>query len=590
MVIVMKDKKISYYHKCKYLLGKDAKRVVWCCAFGIISMLFSLANSIFAAYYGINKALMSGSFDKIVLATVVIGTLGMLSTLTFHVTYRLCLRIVKSVAIELRQRVFRKTIYLDTEYYNTHASGAMLNTIIYDVATFADGMTWSFQWICKLIVKILLSFTIVTFINFRLSLILWVIAPIVVVLSIFIFRKVGKQYDKRRTIVRKRLGFINEGIMGVKTVKSLNLEDDEDRTFKKFNREYGWANFKISIMNDSFWRMFDVFVYAGLALLFLNSYKLSISYGELFLYYQLFKDALYSVGHLAGEFDYFTEVAVSAGKIYNMLTYDPLIKDKEVTINKKDDLIGDIKFNNVTFKYPKGETVLKDFNFEIKPKQRVAIVGKTGSGKSTIASLLYRFYEPTGGNLTIDGIDYTDMKIQYIHEQIGFILQEPMLFDDTIYENLKYAKSDATEEEIYNAAKMVGAHEFIANLKDGYQTRIGESGILLSNGQKQLLAFARVILKDPSIVILDEATANIDSQTEYLIQKNIDEVFSGKTCLFIAHRLSTIQNCDKIVYLEKGKILEEGSHDELMELNGKYATLYKNQFIRRQLGELIEEA
>jgi len=584
----MKDKKISYYHKCVFLLGKDAKRVLICCGFGILSVLCSLSNSIFSAYYGINKALMSGDYDKIVFATIVIGILGLLSTLFFHVTYRMSLKIIKSVATVLRERVFRKTIYLDTEYYNTHASGAMLNTIIYDVATFADGMTWNFQWICRLMVKISLSFTLVTIINFKLSIILWIIAPIVAVVSVFIFRKVGKQYDKRREIVRKRLGFINEGIMGVKTIKSLNLEEQEDETFEGYNRAYGFANFKITLMNDSFWRIFDLFTYTGLALLFISSYKLSISYGELFLYYQLFKDALYSVGHLAGEFDYFTEVAVSAGKIFNMLNYDPLIKDKEVTIDKKDNLIGDIKFKNVTFKYPKGETVLKDFNFEIKPKQRVAIVGKTGSGKSTIASLLYRFYEPTGGTLTIDGIDYTDLKIQYIHEQIGFILQEPMLFDDTIYENLKYANDKATEDDIYKAAKMVGAHEFIMALKDGYQTRIGESGILLSNGQKQLLAFARVILKDPAIVILDEATANIDSQTENLIQKNIDEVFSGKTCLFIAHRLSTIQNCDKIVYLEKGKILEEGSHDELMKLNGKYATLYKNQFIRKQLGEFAE--
>ena len=251
-------------------------------------------------------------------------------------------------------------------------------------------------------------------------------------------------------------------------------------------------------------------------------------------------------------------------------------------------MVGDIKFKNITFKYPKGEEVLKNFNLEISPNKKVAIVGKTGSGKSTIASLLYRFYEPTKGQITIDGIDYTNLSIEYIHSQIGFILQEPMLFDDTIYANLRYAKPEATDEDIEKACKLVGADEFIRLQKEGYNTKIGESGISLSNGQKQLLAFARVILKDPPIIILDEATANIDSQTENLIQQNIDKAFKNKTCLFIAHRLSTIRNVDTILYLKNGKILEQGSHQELMKLNGRYAELYNNQFAIKNLEKYLE--
>ena len=183
--------------------------------------------------------------------------------------------------------------------------------------------------------------------------------------------------------------------------------------------------------------------------------------------------------------------------------------------------------------------------------------------------------------------DYTKYRIQNLHREIGFILQDPMLFDDTILNNLKYAKENASEEEIQDAIKFVGADEFIFKLKDGINTKIGESGIMLSNGQKQLLALARIVLKNPSIIIFDEATANIDSGTEMIIQKNISKLFKGKTCIYIAHRLSTIKDADVIVYLENGKIVEMGSHSELMQKNGKYAALYNNQFLKEQISEII---
>lgn len=583
-----KKNKLNYVKVCFDLLGDNKKLVIKSCIFAISATLIDLIISIFSAYYGINKALVSKNITSIVVSAVVIGALGLISVILFHISYRMSLRLVKKESKDLRERVYKKAIYLDANYFSTHSTGAMINTIIYDVATFCDGMAYNLQTILKMTIKIAISFFILTIINPKLSLILWLIAPIVAIFAYFIFKRMGKLYDIRRGITRNRLSYINEGIMGVKTVKALNLEAHEEETFKKYNKQNFNIHMRLSLLNEVFWRTFDICTYVALAVLFLRSYHFNISYGELYLYYQLFRNTLYGVGHLAGEFDYFTEVAVSGNKVYNLLYYEQLVKDKESIIDKKDALVGDIKFKNITFKYPKGEEVLKNFNLEISPNKKVAIVGKTGSGKSTIASLLYRFYEPTKGQITIDGIDYTNLSIEYIHSQIGFILQEPMLFDDTIYANLRYAKPEATDEDIEKACKLVGADEFIRLQKEGYNTKIGESGISLSNGQKQLLAFARVILKDPPIIILDEATANIDSQTENLIQQNIDKAFKNKTCLFIAHRLSTIRNVDTILYLKNGKILEQGSHQELMKLNGKYAELYNNQFAIKNLEKYLE--
>jgi ATP-binding cassette subfamily B protein len=584
-----KGKKISYIKKCAFLLGENKKIVLKCCVFAVLSEIVGLGNSIFSAYYGINKALVSGKFELILLAASVILVLGLLSTILFHISYRISLKLVKLETETLRERIFKKAIYFDADYFTTHSTGAMINTIIYDIQTFCDGMAYNFQQILKMLIKISLSLIILTFLNPILSLILWALVPVVSVVAYLIFKQIGKMYDKKRTVKRKRLSYINEGIMGIRTVKALNLEQKEHDTFASYNKEHFSISLKIAMLNDGFWRIFDLVIYCALAVLFIRSYYLSISYGELFLFYQLFKETLYGVGHLAGDFDTFSEVMVSAGKIYNMLTFDQLVKDKPDAIFPQQDLDGDIKFENVTFKYPKGEVVLKDFNLEIKNKSKVAIVGKTGSGKSTIASLLFRFYEPTGsGKITIGGTDYTDFKIDYIHSQMGFVLQEPMLFDASVYENLRYAKNDATDKEIEDACKLVGAHEFIMGLSDGYNTKIGESGILLSNGQKQLLAFSRVVLKNPPIIIFDEATANIDSQTENIIQKNLDNILKDKTCLFIAHRLSTIKNVDKIIFLDDGKILEEGTHDELMAKGGRYADLYSSQFAEEKLREYIE--
>jgi len=223
----------------------------------------------------------------------------------------------------------------------------------------------------------------------------------------------------------------------------------------------------------------------------------------------------------------------------------------------------------------------------MEPKQKVALVGRTGSGKSTIASLIYRFYEPTKGKILFDDKDYLDLPQKFIRNNIGFILQDALLFDDSIANNIRYGKQDATLDEIKEVCKKVGLHEVIEKSTDKYDTRVGEGGLLLSNGQKQLVAFARVLLKNPDIIILDEATSSIDSKTEQLIQECINKQFKDKTCIFIAHRLSTIKDVDNIIYIDKGKIIEQGNHNELMKLKGNYYKLYTNQFYNKLLDEQL---
>ena len=574
--------------KCGFLLGSHKKLVKKCIIFAMISVVFNVASTMFSCFYGINKAMMSGNIKLITISALVMALLGLISIIFFHIAYRLGLKTTKSVSDELRERAFKKAVYFDVNYFTTHSTGAMINTIVYDISIFTDGMSYTLQRCARVILEVILTLLVITVINAKLSLILWLMLPIVSVLVYFVFRKLGKLYDKRREVKKLRVSHINEGIVGLNTVKSLNLEEKEDRIFKEYNRQHFKVSMKFCYLNEFLWRFFDICTYVALAILFLKSYEFKLSYGELYLYYQIFKSTLYAVIKIANEFDTLTDTVTAGNKVYSLLTYENLVKDKETTVDFNPEIEKTITFENVDFTYPNGETILKDFNLEIPKNKKFAIVGKTGGGKSTIANLIYRFYEPSSGKIKIGGIDYTDFKIQDLHKNIGFILQDPMLFDDTILNNLMYVKEDATSEEIENALKLVGADEFVSSLIDGINTKIGESGILLSNGQKQLLALARILLKNPSIIIFDEATANIDSVTELMIQKNIEKIFEGKTCVYIAHRLSTIKNSDTIIYLDNGKIIEKGSHNELMELKGKYASLYKNQFLQEELEKIIK--
>ncbi|MGB4045546.1 MAG: ATP-binding cassette domain-containing protein, partial [Halanaerobiales bacterium] len=288
----------------------------------------------------------------------------------------------------------------------------------------------------------------------------------------------------------------------------------------------------------------------------------------------------------------------AAERTFSVLDTEEEIKDREEVIKIYGDsfkplrenwpaIKGDISFKNVFFHYKEGEEVLEDFNLEVKAGETIALVGQTGSGKSTIVNLLCRFYEPEQGKILIDGIDYRERSQLWLRDNIGFVLQTPHLFSGTIKENIRYGKLDASDEEIIQAAKLVNAHDFIMKLEDGYDTDVGEGGGLLSTGQKQLISFARAVISDPRIFILDEATSSIDTETEQLIQNAIAKILKGRTSFIIAHRLSTIRSADRILVIKDGKIIEQGNHRELMRAKGYYYNLYTNQFLE-QSKELLQ--
>lgn len=558
----------------------------------IMASIYTICELLFVfvfSYYGIDQAFKQNSIPLFIITGITMFVIQICSNVTFAIAFYKGNKVTREINIKTREKLFKKVMDLDKEYHNNHPTGATINTLVGDVEIISEGFFWPSMYLVIHFVEIMVSVLICFILNVKLSIILLILGPIILIISRRTFKRLTIVDDKRREARKKVLSHVNDGIMGIKTIKTLNLE-------KKNNDEYSYLiKDQMRLQRVKFyhvqfmWRIIDVINVVATGLLFYFSYKeyisLKLTPGELYLFFSLFERFIYSIAGISDNYEAFSEVLVSAEKIDALLKREPLVKDRENVISNPNKLKGKINFENITFKYPRGEQVLTNFSLKIEPKQKVALVGRTGSGKSTIASLIYRFYEPTKGKILFDDIDYLDLPQKFIRDNIGFILQDAMLFDDTIANNIKYGAQNATIEEIKEVCKKVGLDEVIEKSINKYDTKVGEGGLLLSNGQKQLVAFARVLLKNPDIIILDEATSSIDSKTEQLIQECINNQFKDKTCIFIAHRLSTIKDVDNIIYIDKGEIVEQGNHKELMKSKGKYYKLYTNQFYNKLLDE-----
>ena len=511
------------------------------------------------------------------------------------------------VADELRQEAFVKLQELPFSYYDKTAAGWIMARLTSDSRKLAEIISWGMVdliWGIGTMIGILIVLYIIFW---PLALIITILTPILFLVCLYFRKTILKAYRNVRKINSKITGAYNEGILGTKTTKTLVLEDKKNSEFNELCTDMKKDSIKAVVRSSIFWPLVLVLGYVGVATtLRIGSGFVLGEFGEtiitvsvlyLFISYTtMFFDPIMQIARILANLQ---QAQASAERIIDLIETEPDIKDSEEVIEKYgtllepkrenwEPLIGDIEFKNVNFQYIENEVVLKDFSLNIKAGTSVALVGATGSGKSTIVNLICRFYEPTSGEILIDGKNYKERSIGWLHENLGYVLQTPHLFNGTIKENIKYGKLDATDEEVYAAAKAVSADEFINTFEEKYDTNVGEGGSKLSLGQRQLISFARAILCNPRILILDEATSSIDTKTEVLIQDVINKLLKGRTSFIVAHRLSTIINADLILVIKDGTVIEKGNHKELLQLKGEYFNLYKNQFINEQIDKTKE--
>lgn len=503
---------------------------------------------------------------------------------------------------DIRKAGFEKLQTLSMSYFDKNAVGWIMARLTSDVNKLGEFISWGLVDMVWGITMMLGIMTVMIIVDIRLAAITLSVMPPLVIVSWFFQRKIVGFQRIVRKLNSKITGAINEGIIGARTTKTLVVEDKIMNDFKHMSGEMRDMSIR-SALYSALYQPIVINVAAVGTILALNAggnrvISGALTYGTLVLFINYSIQFFEPVREMARILSEMQSAQVSAERIFLLLDQASDIEDRidvvehyGTILNPKaenfETIKGVITFENVCFSYKPEEIVFNNLSLHIEAGTSVALVGPTGSGKSSLVNLICRFYEPTSGRILIDGIEIRDRSQSWLHQKIGYVLQTPHLFSGSIRENIRYGNLDASDSEIEEAAKMVGADEFINNLPDGYASEVGESGAMLSTGQKQLVSFARAILAEPSIFVLDEATSSIDTEAEQLIQKALAKVLKGRTSFLIAHRLSTIRVCDRILVIEAGKIIEDGDHAQLMKLKGHYWRLYTNQFIEEKENMLL---
>ncbi len=494
------------------------------------------------------------------------------------------------VQYDLRKNTFNHLQNLSLSYFDRTPVGWIMSRVTSDSERIAQLVTWGLLDVTWGLLNIGTAVYFMLVINWQLALIVLMMIPILIIIAAQFKKKILLQFRLVRKINSKLTGAYNEQIAGVRVIKALNrevksLDEFSELTSEMYNASYraAWlsALFLPTVQFVSALAIGAIAWYGGLQVPLAG---ITIGGIQAFIAYITFM--MWPIQDLARVYAEMQHAIASAERVFSLTDSTPEVQDKPDAFDPGT-IQGDISFEDVDFFYEKDALVLENFNFNVRRGETIALVGPTGGGKSTIVNLVSRFYEPSKGRITIGGQDYTDFSLHAIHSRIGMVLQTPHLFSGTVRENLRYGRLDASAEEIQNAAEIAGAHDFITKLEKGYDTEVGEGGILLSVGQKQLISLARALLADPEIFIMDEATSSVDTLTEALIQQGMAALTDERTSFIIAHRLSTIKRADRILVIENGKILEMGTHAELLDDKGHYYRLYTEQF-RRQLEEELD--
>jgi len=487
----------------------------------------------------------------------------------------------QQVLFDIRRDLFQHVQSLSFGFFDTHSTGKIIVRIVNDVNTlnnlFTNGIINVITDFSMLVVAAILMFVI----HPRLALLTFVTIPFFMVF-VFTIRNLNK---KRWRLVRIKISnlnaYLHECISGMRVIQAYVRQQENRKIFHDVLDDVFNSWIRATYLNGTVGPVVNMVSIMGTILIYwYGAYLLNkgdVTVGVLIAFTGYLSRFWQPMGTLSNFYNQLVVAATSSERIFELLDEKPWITDSPQS-RELDVVRGEISFEHVYFEYEKDKMILKDVNFKVSPGETIAIVGPTGSGKTTIINLIARFYDVTDGEVKIDGLNIKQIKQASLRKKVGVMLQEPFIFSGTIAENIKYAKEDASDEEVIAVSKAVGAHEFISKMKDGYESQVNERGAGLSIGQKQLIAFARVLLADPEILILDEATASVDTHTEVLLQKAIDKILEGRTSFVIAHRLSTIRNADKIMVVQQGRIVEMGTHDELLAKKGVYYNLYNVQY------------
>ena len=507
---------------------------------------------------------------------------------------RLGLKVEMYLGRDLKKKLFVHLQSLSFSYYNTTPVGTIMARVMSDTNKIGSVFAWSLVDIFWSAAYVIGSMAVMLAINWQLALLVIVVVPIIALLTLYFQKKILKINRQVRRINADITRHYNEGISGAKTSKTLVIEDKNTAAFREVTSRMRETTVRAVLLNAVYVPIIGFLTALAVAFVLTGGGNMvlwgSIGIGQLTIFVNFALGIADPVQTLARTISNFIATQANIERVSALLELQPEITDSPEVVEKYgtsfapkrenwEPLLGHITFEDVTFHYPDGtENVLEHFNLDVPAGTTVAIVGETGAGKSTLVNLCCRFFEPTSGRVLIDGKDYRERSQLWLHSNIGYVLQTPHLFSGTVKENIRYGRLDATDEEIVAAAKLVNAHDFITHMEHGYDSDVGEGGGQLSTGEKQLISFARAVLANPRIFVLDEATASIDTKTEALIQEAISTLLTGRTSFLIAHRLSTIRKADMILVVRAGKIIERGTHRELMALGGYYADLYNKQF------------
>lgn len=499
-----------------------------------------------------------------------------------------------SIGKDLKKASFVHLQTLSFSYYNTTPVGYMLARVMSDTARIGGLFAWGLVDLLWALFYVLGIFIAMLMLNAKLALTVIIVVPIIAILTAFFQTKILNYNRDIRRINSKMTGAYNEGIVGAKTSKTMVIEELNNKDFRAITQQMYTASIRVAMLNAVFIPIILFFSSVATALIVARGgnmvIKNTIDIGTLSVFATYAVSIFGPIQQLARILADIISTQANIERVMGLLEKKPDIVDTEEVVQKYGDVFnaktenwesikGDIEFKDVSFKYPDGtEYVLEHFNLKIPAGTTVAIVGETGAGKSTLVNLACRFFEPTNGQILIDGKDYRERSQLWLHSNIGYVLQNPHLFSGTVKENIRYGRLNATDEEIELAAKSVSANTVVEKLENGYESDVGEGGDRLSTGEKQLISFARAVLANPRIFVLDEATSSIDTQTEQLIQNAISHLLKDRTSFLIAHRLSTIRQADLILVVKDGKIIEQGTHKDLLNQKGYYFTLYSKQF------------